>query len=63
MEKRHPVAARKRLPRVMDFGEEEREQLRADAAADPSELFARGIALNRAARLFHDAGRKARGQR
>ena len=60
MEKRHPVAGRKRLPRVTDFDDEERDQLRADATADPSELFARGVALNRAARLFHDAGRRAR---
>ncbi|HEX2071503.1 MAG TPA: hypothetical protein VHF90_07635 [Thermoleophilaceae bacterium] len=45
---------------MTDFDDEERDQLRADATADPSELFARGVALNRAARLFHDAGRKAR---
>jgi hypothetical protein len=44
----------------MDFGEEERQQLRTDATADPSDLFARGVALNRAARVFHEAGRKAR---
>lgn len=44
----------------MDFGREERDQLRADANADPSDLFARGVALNRAAQLFHEAGLKAR---
>lgn len=48
------------MARVIDFGEEETRQLQADAAADPNSLIARGIALNRAARLFHAAGKKAR---
>ncbi len=60
MEKRHPAKRQERLARVIDFDEEEARQLRADAKADPNALFARGVALNRAARLFHDAGRKAR---
>ncbi len=62
MEKRHAAGDDRgaRPPRVKDFAEDERRQLRADAGADPSELFARGVALNRAARLFHEAGRKAR---
>lgn len=45
---------------MIDFDEEEARQLRADAKADPNALFARGVALNRAARLFHEAGRRAR---
>jgi hypothetical protein len=60
MEKRHPAKRQERLARAIDFDDEERRQLRADAATDPSVLFARGVALNRAARLFHEAGQKAR---
>jgi hypothetical protein len=60
MAKRHPAKRQERLARAIGFAEEERRQLRADAAADPSALFARGVALNRAARLFHEAGERAR---
>ena len=60
MEKRHPAKRQERLARAIDFDDEERRQLRADAVTDPSVLFARGVALNRAARLFHEAGQKAR---
>jgi hypothetical protein len=62
MAKRHPAKRQERLARVIDFDEEEARQLRTDAATDPNVLIARGIALNRAARLFHEAGRRTRGR-
>jgi hypothetical protein len=60
MAKRDPSEGQHRLASGLRFDEEERRQLRADAKTDPSTLFQRGVALNRAARLFHEAGQKAR---